>query len=258
MPGDEEIGAVTEKHLKLTTFPKTHPDLWFVQTELQFKRHNISSEKIKFSYVVGVLDIEVLAEVSDIVLDHETLQTPYTDLKKRLINIYQDSKEKKLRKLLTDLDLGDKKPTALLREMKRLGGANAPDALLKSIFLEHMPPNIRVILASSTDTLQNLAEMADKIQETVGPQPSISAVSQTSELEKLIQSMETRLGARIDALEQRQSRSRRRSPSPYDRSFRPRSQSRNRNDDDGLCWYHYRFGKKAKKCAKPCNFQAEN
>lgn len=59
----------------------------------------------------------------------------YEFLKNNLIKRFTDSKEKQLRTLLLGLELGDKKPSHLLRDMKSLAGADATDGLLRTLWL---------------------------------------------------------------------------------------------------------------------------
>jgi len=42
------------------------------------------------------------------------------------------------------------------------------------------------------------------------------------------------------------------------RSAGSSNNNNNGNGDDGVCWYHRKFGADATKCTKPCNFKAGN
>lgn len=249
--GVSDVSAVTKVSLKLPQFEKRHVDIWFHQVEAQFEIHNIKSEKSRYYYTLSALDTDVAAELTDVLESATTSTTQYTDLKNRLISIFADSQDKKLKKLLTELELGDKRPTALLREMQRLAGAKAPDDLMKSMFLQHMPTNIRAILAASEDTLSNLAAMADKIWEQTGPQTSIAEIQKQgpNTLEERLHRIESHLASLTSNF---RSRSRHRSPTPH----RPRDRSKSRQQRDDWCWYHNRFGNKANKCQQPCKFTA--
>ena len=110
-------------------------------------------------------------------------------LKAELIKHTAASEQRKLQQLLGREDLGDCKPTQLLCRMQQLGDhITTPDnAFLKQLFLQRLPANVRMLLASadpSTD-LPMLAEMADKIIEVASP-PTVAATSTpASEVQQL-------------------------------------------------------------------------
>lgn len=78
-----------------------------------------------------------------------------------------------MRKLL--LPIQDPKPTVYLQLMRNQAGAIGSEQLLKTLFLEQLPENVRVIVAvnKSNTSLDDLAEMADRIVETFRPHISV-------------------------------------------------------------------------------------
>lgn len=87
----------------------------------------------------------------------------YIYLKNLLINCFTDS-EKRLRQLLAGVELNDKKPSDLLRELKQLAGGTISDNVLYSIWLQRLPFRVQATLAVVEDSpLVKLAELADKI-----------------------------------------------------------------------------------------------
>ncbi|KYB29505.1 hypothetical protein TcasGA2_TC032970 [Tribolium castaneum] len=79
------------------------------------------ADQSKYFTIVAALDCSVLQSVSDILTNPPETQK-YETIKAKLISAYTDSQEKQLRKLLNELELGDRKPSQLLREMKTLAG----------------------------------------------------------------------------------------------------------------------------------------
>ncbi|GFY79180.1 hypothetical protein TNIN_127721 [Trichonephila inaurata madagascariensis] len=63
------------------------------------------------------------------------------------------------------MELGDRRPSDLLRQMKSLAGSSISDELIKSLWLQRLPQQTQAILSISKDSLyiNNIAEMADKI-----------------------------------------------------------------------------------------------
>ncbi|GBM59673.1 hypothetical protein AVEN_186987-1 [Araneus ventricosus] len=118
------------------------------------------SESLNLSQDVAALDPQTLTFVSDL-LYTPPKDNPYTALKNRLLSEFEVSQNKKVRALPEDLDLGDRKPSLLLRQMQELSEGLVDDAFLKNLWLNRLPVNIRTILSISSESLHKLAEMAD-------------------------------------------------------------------------------------------------
>ncbi|GBN26059.1 hypothetical protein AVEN_122818-1 [Araneus ventricosus] len=98
-------------------FWETDPDLWFLQLESQFKLSGISIDETKFHTVVAALDSKIPPYISDIVRNSPA-DGKYDALKTRILRHFSQSQGTKLRVLLQDLQLDDKKPSRLLQEMR--------------------------------------------------------------------------------------------------------------------------------------------
>ena len=125
--------------------------------------------------------------VGDLILSPPA-DTSYATLKKELIKRTAGSHQQKLQKLLSCVELGDQKPSQLLRRMRQLWSGDANDILFRELFLQRLPANVRMVLASADPSisLDALAETADHIMEVSGP--SVTAVRTphaTSELDSL-------------------------------------------------------------------------
>jgi len=233
--------------------------MWFAQVEAQFATKRITVERTKFDYIVASLSPDTATEVRDLILTPPT-DNPYTTLKRELIKRTAGSNQQKLHKLLNELELGDRRPTQLLRRMRQLWcGGDADDTLLRELFLQRLPSNVRMVLAPSGIgiSLDSLAEMADRIMEVATPtvssvqapppHPASAEISslqaEVRQLQDLVKSLT--LPTR-DARRRSLTPARRRSPSP---AYRPSSV------DHTLCWYHQRFGEAAVKCRPPCHYE---
>uniref|UniRef100_A0A0L8GAW7 DUF7041 domain-containing protein n=1 Tax=Octopus bimaculoides TaxID=37653 RepID=A0A0L8GAW7_OCTBM len=228
----------------------THdPALWFHLIEAQFSSHRVLSDASRLSHVIGSLSPETL------------------------INRTSESQRKRLHQLLTSEELGDRTPSQFLRRMKQLlGDENLPDKVFKQLFLQRLPSNTQVVLASTQEStsIEELAELADKIAEvphrfstvstvtpatpTTNPFLSPTSSSEIADLHSLmtqqaaqIQTLTTQIQA-LSLGNQRRSSSR---SHRYGRQSRSSSASRNSND---TCWYHRKFGTQAWKCTTPCSF----
>ena len=101
--------------------------------QVLFAAQNIPQEKTKFGYVVHVLPAQYVSEVCDIIL--QPPEAPYTALKTELQNRACPSKRQRLQQLLHVEDLGDRKPSQLLRHMLKLRGGTVTDAANDEIFV---------------------------------------------------------------------------------------------------------------------------
>ncbi|GFT18931.1 uncharacterized protein NPIL_150611, partial [Nephila pilipes] len=138
--------------------------LWFLQAEANFELFGITNDVTKYNNVIAAIDSEILSVISDLLFD-----PPHADrfvtLKNRLIQEFSDSENLQIRKLLSELQLGDDKPSHLLRKMKELAGNALNDDFFKNLWLQRLPAEIQTILSASSEKLENLAKLADKIAE---------------------------------------------------------------------------------------------
>lgn len=248
-------GSISAVALKLPAFWPADPQLWFVQVESQFATRRITADMTKFHHVVSSLSPAIATEVRDLLITPPA-EDAYNTLKAQLIRRTSASEEKRLQQLLTAEELGDRTPTQLLRRMEQLLGdkASTIDAsLLRELFLQRLPSNVRMVLASAGDIgLAKIAELADKIMEVAAPSPNISAVHARGIPDEVreLRAEVSRLADMVAQMQPLRGRSTSRG--------RPRRQSRSSSRaDSGDCWYHQRFGASARKCEPPCS-KSEN
>lgn len=269
-PGDStENGSgnqaqIAKLGVKLPPLWRNNIKLWFVQAESNFQLSGITADLTKYNTIVAAIDPETLSAVSDILLNPPE-QDKYITLKNRMIQELSDSENKNIRKLLSELHLGDDKPSHLLRKMRELAGSSISDDFLRTLFLQRLPPDMQSILSVSSESLENISKMADKIADVRADSlaGNLCAISRSSR-DRMVSSDSplnevAALRAEIAALTkqvERLSRSQSRDRSRV-RHFRSQYHSKERNAG-GYCYYHERFGKKARKCREPCSFSTEN
>ena len=147
---------VAAVHLKLPSFWPSDPQVWFAQVEAQLlpdgSQHNAPGSTTFFS----------------------RLQTLHTTLfRQQLIQRTAASKQRRLQQLFNTEELGDRKPTQLLRRMQQLlvdKAATIDNSFMRELFLQRLPANVRMVLASTPETtLYQLAQLADKVVEVAAP-----------------------------------------------------------------------------------------
>lgn len=260
MPLDQETGILAVQ-AKMPTFSKHNIKLFFAQLDSAFMLNKIEDETIKYNYLINILDTEILYNVSDLVFTIPP-QTPFTTIKDKLLKIFENSVAQNAKALLQELTLGDQKPSVLLRKMRDMASGLVTDDFLKNLCLQRLPSNIQTVLAVSNDGLDKLAALADKVSELTMSHnvSSVAAISESNEI-KILQLQISELSKKFDALATSNANNRSRYPF-HNRQRSPsrnRSHSRDRRRDPNICFYHSRFGSRARNCTPPCSFnQAEN
>ncbi|CAH8444494.1 unnamed protein product, partial [Schistosoma intercalatum] len=174
------INAIAE--LRLPTYGVNNLRIWFAQVEALFLARGIRSQATKYAHVVGALPIEVATEVGDLI-DNVPETDPYDKIKAAVIQRTSLSDEKRLQQLLTSCELGDKRPSQLLRHMRQLAGPYKLDeTLLKQMWSQRLPHSVRQILSVSgaSVSLDDLADMADRMIEIYPDSRGIYAVQPAS------------------------------------------------------------------------------
>ncbi|XP_066585417.1 uncharacterized protein [Prorops nasuta] len=112
-------GAIERVSVKLPQFCRDKPVIWFIQMEAQFATCGISQDLTQFHHAIQALDGTVLSEVSETVINPPA-EGKYDTLKKKVLEEFQVSEEKRLRSLLNQTDLGNQRPSKMLRTMREL------------------------------------------------------------------------------------------------------------------------------------------
>ena len=240
----ERAARAATVSVKLPPFWPTDTELWFVQAEAQFRNRGITAEKTKFDYVVSMLDVRTARRVMDIIKTPPAA-SPYTALKTRLSKAFELSDSEKVDRILEMDGLGDRTPSQCLSDMLRLvpqAVAQDPGPFFREIFLRQLPSDVRTHLAQTTKTgttlaiLHELAADADKYFSSTGSR--IASVSSPI----VLPTPQVQTEAEVGAISNQGGN---RGPRP-DRS--PKS-------NYTLCFYHARFGEKARSCVHPCHFK---
>lgn len=234
-------------------FWEADPAMWFGQVESQFIVSGISVDSTKFHAVVAALDTKVCKCVRDIILNPPATNA-YEALKSRILSFYEKSESSKLKMLLSDLHLGDRRPSQLLYEMEGLNDGKMNPEALRALWMQRLPHSTQQILSVISDDitdLTKLAKIADKVYEGSVGTAHINQIDekQISEFQ-ILQKEIADLKDVVRNTKSGRSRSRTRSESRN----RTRSPSAANSTNFDNCWYHRRFGEKAHRCVSPCKW----
>lgn len=215
--------------LKLPEFWESSASAWFAQTEAQFALREITADDTKYYYVVSALGSSTASRVVSL-LKRPPTTTKYETLKRLLLKTFELSDAERANRLFSLQGLGDSKPSELMDRMLDLLGDNNPDFLFMHLFLRQLPTHVRAALANTATTdCRALAAEADKCF-LASQQPCAAAllpaggVSETGDDHLLIA------------------------------AAAPRRQQPSGQHSSGVCFYHAKFGPKAKRCRSPCSY----
>lgn len=234
---------------RLPPFSAERPALWFAQVDGVLGLAGFADEDTKYQLVVAQLETRYAAEVEDLIL-RKPAERPFTALKDALVSRLSASEGQRLEQLLGAEHMGDRKPSQFLRHLQGLAGTvQIQDSLLRRLWMRGLPASVQAILSVQAETdIAKLAILADKVVEVVPTTPAVCATTASNPLTTLESRLDDvmRQVAAIAASAGRESRPRSRS--------RSRSRPRSPSPNSDLCFYHYNFKGKARKCLKPCSW----
>ncbi|RZC34254.1 hypothetical protein BDFB_014899, partial [Asbolus verrucosus] len=107
-------------------------------------------------------------------------------LKRELISRLSTSQERKTKRLLEQEEIGDRTPltpSQFLRHLKDLAGPTVPETLIRTLWTSRLPVQMQAILATQEkNKLDDVANLADKIQETQGPRVATMAANNNDDV----------------------------------------------------------------------------
>lgn len=268
--GNQDIHRHT---LKIPNFdPAEGVEQYFARVDYWFQLSNINSEQDRFRCIMPYLPAQMFREVKNDSL--ETHDHPYVELKRRLIEAFAMDEFERVRKLTERIELGNKKPGDLLKEMQDLC-ATGDERVLKTLWMNRLPAELAAGLATSVELpisiLRTMANTIHSIATSSGSHSTAQSVSQVStnhtlhagtappgfselvaSIAQLTQVIQQQHSVTVAAIQDRQGRSLSRGRE----TFRARSASNSSEPDFdhlGRCWYHRRYGNEARKCKPGCS-----
>jgi predicted transcriptional regulator len=268
----------TGRIAKLSPFSRENTKVWFEVAEQILASECRTDSQAKLS-LLKAIGSDVLREAGI-----DTVSYNWQQIRDQILRHFGDTREKQLREFLSTQQLGDQKPTTLLRTM--LSQAEGYERLVRMRFLEVMPKEVRICLVGNPNRdLEELGKLADDMMEQFNIRP-IASVSQQQQIvsssasgacassrdpiinqlvedNRKLQEQLKQLTESVNniSFQARQSR--------YDNNTntnRPRSNSRGRSPSRGrfnpkgpLCYYHFNFRQHATRCdGNGCKWKNNN
>ncbi|GAA6111958.1 uncharacterized protein LOC117501066, partial [Tachysurus ichikawai] len=218
--------------LKLPEFYEQQAAVWFAQAEAQFALRDITADDTKYYDVVAALSSSTAAR-SISILENPPDRDKYSTLKAYLLKTFGLSETERACHLLSLPGLGDSWPSELMDHMLALLGEHKPCFLFKELFLQQLPKNVRTSLANSTVAdYRELAQLADVYQAASHKCMATYSVVAAS----LYPVLRTAARGSVEWL----------------------APAARQTAEQGLRFFHARFGAIAKKCRPPCTFNGSH
>lgn len=288
----EEKPSVNLINIAVPEFRDLPPEVWFAVFELELENRNVQLDRAKYAQLVPRLPRELLGLITHILVNPPQ-EDAYERVKQIVLADARPSEKARLEQLCHTLQLGDRKPSQLLREMQQLAGPGyLHETLLQELWLQRLPETLQAIVAVVPSCpLADLAQAADTVMERLPKgtstsinNPSTSHAGATAytailtEKDNRIASLQAALTAlrvtpqpapssEVAALRQEVAelrhllqsrefpfRSRSRNRSSQRRSRNPSGPRRSHSrGEEKVCWYHRTHGDNARNCEPWCS-----
>jgi hypothetical protein len=247
--------------VRLQPFWDCNPTAWFAVADGQFAVRGIADERIRFYNIIAFIPENFLRGLQDLLADPPA--DCYTQLKARMLRRHTLSRYERMEALWQVKPLNGQSPSALLDDLLQLcPPADRESELFRFCFLHRLPREVRILLANDADTpLALLAEQADRMVSHGGQSFAVAAVEQDPSPVAAVASRgrgggrgrgKGRGGGRggYQAAQQPAQQPTQQAAQPAERL--------EYQDGNELCFHHWTFGVRARKCTAPCTWRAGN
>lgn len=240
---------------KLQGYAITNIQAWFTRLEAFFSINSFGGmsqdqqDQIKFNITLMHMDEKLHEQAYEIVRNPPQVNR-YELLKQTIISKFSASPMARLEQLTTGIQLGDSKPSHILTQLQRTE-VTKDTQLIRNLWLQRLPVSVRAVIAcvarsNPACSMDELGAIADEILDSVRVN-SLESISSTKQTTVSIDAVSNDVSTRLSRIEQTLSRLQKeikRSPSPRRRT----------EGNNSICFYHEKFGSRARKCNQPCQF----
>jgi hypothetical protein len=271
-PEHEDAPPAANRAVKLPPFWTANPRAWFTSAEGAFRLRNIADEESRFFNCLHALPETTVSLIADLVEADPLLANPYTELRRRLLAAHQLTDIQRVEQLFNLPPLGTQKPSELLAEMLRLcprGQEN--NAFFNYLFLNKLPRELRILLSEADMAdKQALGARADlfaahnskQAQDGVAAVAAVSSPEQEGE-ETTVAAIRPGAGSgqrgggggkRGGVWRGKKKQGRGGGGGGGQQASHTLSHADQARIGSGLCFNHFCYGAKAKKCEAPCTW----
>lgn len=250
--------------IPLPTMEDGNIEAYFMSLDFWFSASGVNDDNRKYNTVMAQVPPSKLMELRPIIEALPNLNR-YTYIKRALVEHFADSQQRRLQKVLSDMPLGDSKPSKLFYDMSRTSNGALSDAVLIDLWATRLPSHAQAAVAASQGTPAERVRIADAVTESMSMRninqveavPSNAADYQWPGLDAIRNEIAA-MFRQYSSDTRNQSRGRSRSGNRARSGKQDRSQPRRREssiENFEHCWYHRQFGSKANACKEPCTYK---
>lgn len=237
-PAHDDRVPAAHTSIKLPEFWIRSPDTWFYTVEANFALKNITREADKFHYTIAALPEDTARKVQHVISAGSNAGC-FDRLKEALVASHQMTPYQKAEKLDTLPPLGNRAPSDLLVEMLQYCPPDEQAThLFAYAFLRRMPREVRILLSEDDPAdMHTMAKKADRLCSFHVAQSHDTGVYSMESLED---------NNNINAVHNNNRSNK--------KKFVPKGTKQQLQLTSTLCFYHGKYGKKARKCEEPCTW----
>jgi hypothetical protein len=274
-PAASEVDGIGNR--SLPSFWSDMPEAWFSIADGYFALKRITSEETRYQHLLFCFTQAQYREYEEYIKAAPP-DRRYSATRERIVAHNRPTKAQKLQQIIRREEIGDDSPSKFLRRLLSLAEDTVDSQTIVEIWSSRLPKEVNAVIQAMLpeEDVKKLASLADRVYNAIYQSAAaIQAVEKqayqapTSSLEERISRLERLLENHY--IREERSRDFHRHRSQSRDSHRHRSQSRSQSKNgrqydrpkliDGKCFYHRKFGSKARNCMDGCkegNDQSKN
>lgn len=225
--------------------------MWFWAVEKWFAGTNIFDDDHRFSAILLALPIAT-ASVFREQFDSPPQFNKYLFAKNLITKHFSRNQFERIKALVDRVELGDTKPSELYAQMKQIAGDAMSHSTLKGLWIMRLPEQWRPSLTLSSDDPLIFLHAAD-VMHQVSSRSNVCAINPT--LSDSAFAPETNpCVQQVCAVADRKSFN----ANNFHPKFTPETAGGFQPKAPSLCFYHKKYGVKARKCTRPCSWKSKD
>ena len=240
-PSETQVSAADTRPLEIGSYDRADAETWFARAEALFQLRNIKSDAKKSALLIQALPTDLFKILGT---DISTTTPSYDALKGTLLELHGTSTATRAKKIFSYINTpaGDQSPSMLYKTLqhwmtiprtrsREAGNLN----LIMEIVIQCFPPQARCLFPNYRDmTVEEFLQAADNVALQISQQQEFAAALNALNAQNTLNAHPVE----AEPIP---------SPDTTAAPIIPKSRA-------PWCYYHDRFGPRARNCIKPCSF----